>query len=117
MNDGIETARNMFGAEIQFTRAISVSAADFDAMCVQNHRAKLGASLDEIFPISDRPRGADDIKSVWYFIEKMRAGDDYVPIMLLEYADRYYVIDGVHRIVAAYLTNTTINCQIYTAIH
>jgi hypothetical protein len=84
----------------------------FDELKVQNHRASLGRTLDEIFPTNDRPRGQDDISSVEYHIKC----DVITPIVLLKNnikgCDNYVVLDGAHRIVAAYLTNRLIPAYI-----
>lgn len=114
--DGIETARNMFSfdpsVEIIGGDYKTVDKTEFDRLNVQNHRADVNATtIDEIFPPEDRPRGEADISSIKYFME---SGNDVDPIMVLKYDNELYVIDGVHRLVAAYLLNCPIKYREYT---
>lgn len=110
-NHGIETALSMFCVEIEPHEYNTVSPEEFDSMNVCNHRAKLGATLDEIFPVEDRPRGAEDIASVEYFLGCDAAVD---PIMVLDYDNDLFVVDGVHRLVAAYILGSPIRYRRYT---
>lgn len=103
-NDGVETAKSMFGIDIKPTEYFTVTVDDFAAMDVGNHRAVVGVPLERIYPADDSPRGAADVAAVNYFMN----ADTVDPIMVLEYHNKLYVIDGVHRLVAAYLTGSII---------
>lgn len=113
-HDARETARSMFDTEIEFSRYEEFTPAEFDALEVSNHRARLysspgvRATLEDIFPESDRPRGAADLSSVIW--AQTQHG---LNISLLEEDGHLTVLDGVHRIVAAYLANKTICADIY----
>ncbi len=101
---GRETAKTMFDVEICFVKTVVINKQEFNDLGVQNHRARLDASLDEIFPPDDRPRGTDD-ETVRYFMETDK---ELPPIMILNIDNKLYMLDGVHRLVAAYLTNSPI---------
>lgn len=103
--DGIETAQSLFGKSIKQTSCNIVSSSEFDSMGVLNHRAKLNASLNDMFPEDDRPRGDADISAVNFFTTTREPID---PIMVLNHNDKLYVLDGVHRLIAAYLTDSPI---------
>jgi hypothetical protein len=108
------TAQTMF-PEIKDIRLIDTyisSPLGFDNLRVENHRAVLGQSLDDTFPISDRPRGIDDINSVNYFLN----GGGAEPITVLIYKHRLTKLDGVHRLVASYILNSPIKWSLYEPI-
>ncbi len=91
------------------TEYMTFTPQEFDAAQVQNHRARLGASLDEMFPIHDRPRGNADVDSVLYW-QTHKAS----PVALLRLQDGQLVtLDGVHRVIAAYLTDSKIRAAIF----
>lgn len=109
--DGRETARSMFGTEIVGGEYVYADKIEFDCMRMQNHRATLDAkTVEDVFPPGDRPRGDDDVKSVRHH---MTTDADVDPVMVFLDEDTYTVLDGVHRIVAAYLTNSPIRYRVY----
>lgn len=112
-HDGIETARRMFGVEIEAGDCHFATKHEFDKMNVENHRARIDATKPEdMFPEGDRPRGDDDIASVKYFMNAV----DVDPIMVLNHEGKKYVLDGVHRLCAAYLRDSPIKyCEYKTA--
>ena len=59
--------------------------------------SRLQSSAIKAYPINDRPRGIDDIKSVNYY-EKQK---EIPPIWIIKINNQYTLLDGTHRIVAA----------------
>lgn len=109
--DGRETARNMFDVEIRLVEYGSVDKFGFDKMKVNNHRVTLFVeNAEQIFPKNNRPRGDNDIKSIEYHMNTKAYVD---PIMILNYQGKLYVLDGVHRLVAAYIVNSNIRYSIW----
>lgn len=54
---------------------------------------------DDPYPVGNRPRGQDDLDSVAYHRRELRTD----PIWVARRNGRYILLDGAHRIVAAYL--------------
>lgn len=100
--DGIETARTYLGMTIRQKSAPEcISPIEFDKLGVQNHRATLECinGVNNLNLIYD----GDDLDRL------NRCRTQLVdPIMLVEYNGMLTVVDGAHRIVAAYLENTPI---------
>lgn len=76
-------------------------------------------SPEDIFPENDRPRGIADIDSVKYHMVTENHTD---PIMILciknenngsDKPDKYILLDGVHRLAAAYLLDCPIRYCVY----
>lgn len=59
-------------------------------------------SAAKSFPLNDRPRGIDDIKSVKYHQNQIK-NKIISPIWIVFKNNKYILIDGVHRIVASYI--------------
>ncbi len=57
------------------------------------------------YPINDRPRGDNDIKSVLYHRQNIIQKGYTEPIWLIFTKNNFILLDGVHRIVATYLEN------------
>jgi len=106
--DGCATAR-LFGKKIKLQGSVQVyDVATFDALNVQNHRAKLWhTSIEDVFPENDRPRGDDDIHAMESLLYMSH---NVPPVMILNMGD-YVVLDGAHRISAAYLSLSKIHVQ------
>ncbi len=114
-HDGRETARSMFGVDIQGGPYRMTDKHGFDQMNVENHRATLLAETpDDVFPEGQRPRGDADIESVRHHMSTGIRNDPIDPIMVLQHEGKMYVLDGVHRLVAAYLTDSPIRYRLYT---
>ena len=116
VRDARGTAETMFpGSTIKQQRYIrTITPAEFAALCVENHRAELNTPLSAMYT------EPGDVKSVEYSMSHKVS-----PIALLTTSDgdsclrcqrpspRYVVIDGAHRVAAAFLTNTPIKCVIF----
>ncbi len=97
LTDALATARALGFGELREVGYRVYSPAEFERLGATNHRARLGSTLEEIFPEHDRPRGDADISAVKYHMSARSS-----PIVLLEDSG-VIVLDGVHRLVAAYL--------------
>ncbi len=114
LHDGSETARKLFGASVKPKSRGHCNKYEFELMNVQNHRANIGAkSIDDMFPVDQRPRGDSDVTAVKYFMEAGAAS----PIMLVDHCGELIVVDGVHRLCAAYLLNSDISYEIYDIVY
>lgn len=60
---------------------------------------RLQKSVYKAYPINNRPRGNDDIKSVKYYLKR----DEIPPIFLIMKNGKYTLLDGAHRVVACYI--------------
>ena len=65
---------------------------------------RLQSSAERAYPVDDRPRSDDDIRSVDYYQSRIRDGGQVTPIwLLLQKNGKYRLLDGAHRIVASYI--------------
>ena len=65
---------------------------------------RLQPSADRAYPVHDRPRSDDDIRSVDYYQSQIRQCGQVTPIwLLLQKNGKYLLLDGAHRIVASYI--------------
>jgi len=110
LRDAKETASLLGYNSIKYSHRQIFTPEEFDSLNCQNHRARLGATLADIFPPEDCPRGPADISSVEYHMTTMAA---ISPVGMLLSPDGYIMLDGVHRLVAAYITSSPIHCHIY----
>lgn len=106
--DAKQTAKNNYGVDIRPLYYVQYTIDESDNTRTENHRAVKGKSLEVLFPPGDRPRGDGDINSVKYHMSHKSH-----PIILLQREQLPpVVLDGVHRLVAAYLTNSNIRALI-----
>ena len=66
---------------------------------------RLQKSAVKAYPINNRPRKEDDIKSVKYYQTQIKKGIFIQPIWLINQKGKYILLDGAHRIVASYIEN------------
>lgn len=113
--DGLETAKNMFGIDFKLSECIDTNVDGFESLGAKNHRARKGIKrAEEAYPVGDRPRGDADIDSVNWNLENDVRHD---PVMVVKLDNgEYHVVDGVHRLVSAYITNAPIRYCLYTAV-
>jgi len=78
---------------------------NFDPIRLQNSAVKA-------YPLTDRPRGKDDITSVKFHQKQIQKKGDIQPIWLILKDKKYILADGAHRIVASYIENKK-NIQAY----
>jgi hypothetical protein len=67
--------------------------------------ARLNKSATKAYPINNRPRGNNDIKSVRYYQKKIKQKKEIPPIWMIQKNDKYTLLDGAHRICASYIEN------------
>jgi len=79
---------------------------------IKNSRHTIkGKTPEDYYPITDRPRGDNDINSVKYHMTTKK----YVsPIIILNINKRRIKLDGVHRLIGAKLRNSKVRvCEIF----
>jgi hypothetical protein len=64
---------------------------------------RLQKSAVKAYPITDRPRGNNDISSVKYYQKLIQQQKEITPIWLIHKNKRYILLDGAHRIVASFI--------------
>jgi hypothetical protein len=66
---------------------------------------RLQDSAVKAYPIHNRPRGIDDIKSIKYYQQQIRTNKFNSPIWLAYKNRKYTLLDGAHRLVAHHIEN------------
>jgi hypothetical protein len=66
---------------------------------------RLQKSAVKAYPLNDRPRRNNDIKSVKYYQKQLQQQRNIQPIWLLYKEGKYILLDGAHRVVASYIEN------------
>ena len=64
---------------------------------------RLQNSAIKAYPLNNRPRGINDIKSVKFYQKQIKENKDIQPIWLFKKNNNYILLDGAHRIVANYI--------------
>jgi len=115
IRDSIETSINL---KIFKTKMEAINAHIYNSELVKfllsNFRNienfnpnRLQNSAVKAYPISDRPRGNNDITSVKFHQKQIQNNKSIQPIWLVynKKDNKYTLLDGVHRIVASYIEN------------
>jgi len=71
--------------------------------------ARLQKTAEEAYPITNRPRGKKDIESVEFYCQMFINKQDVPPIIIYDGS----LLDGVHRIIAAYVVGIEIIDALY----
>ena len=66
---------------------------------------RLQSTALKAYPITNRPRGQDDIKSVKFYQKQLKQKINIHPIWMLYQDEKYILMDGAHRIVASFIEN------------
>jgi hypothetical protein len=66
---------------------------------------RLQQSATKAYPPDNRPRGADDLLGVARHRRYIRKYGNVAPVWILYKGGRYTLLDGAHRIVAAFIEN------------
>ena len=85
-----------------------ITSEQFVNMDIENCRLQKywdAKNAEQAYPESDRPRNADDVTSVDYFLKKKRGVSPVLVARVVDKDDRERLIklDGVHRIMAAHI--------------
>jgi len=64
---------------------------------------RLQKSAVKAYPLSNRPRGNEDISSVKYYQKQIQQKKEIMPIWMIKKNKKYILLDGAHRIVASYI--------------
>jgi hypothetical protein len=115
LNDSIATAvslklfksvRDATDAHLHQSRLALLPLSTFASGQVDNFNPeRLQSSAVKAYPPQDRPRGDKDIKSVRYYQKQFANNLCISPIWLVEKPrnNKYILLDGAHRVVAAYI--------------
>lgn len=66
---------------------------------------RLKKTATKAYPLKNRPRGINDIKSVKYIQKQIKNKKNIIPIWILKKNKKYILLDGAHRIVAHFIEN------------
>lgn len=66
---------------------------------------RLQKSAIKAYPLTNRPRGNQDISSVKYYQKQIQNQKQITPIWIVQKNNKYILLDGAHRIVASYIEN------------
>ena len=64
---------------------------------------RLQVSAVKAYPVHNRPRGDDDIKSVKFYQKQIQDNINIEPIWMIQQNKKYILLDGAHRIVASFI--------------
>ena len=94
-------------AHIYKSKLVKIPISTFEDFKVGNFNSdRLQKSAVKAYPLTDRPRGADDISSVKYHQKQIQHKKDIMPIWMVQQNGKYILLDGAHRIVASYIEDT-----------
>jgi ParB-like nuclease domain len=67
---------------------------------------RLQSTAVKAYPLTDRPRGNNDISSVKFYQKQIKEHKEIQPIWILQLKNKQYILlDGAHRIVANFIEN------------
>lgn len=78
---------------------------NFDSVRLKNSAVKA-------YPLTDRPRGNEDINSVKYYQKQIQQKKEITPIWMIQKNKKYILLDGAHRIVASYIEDVPVYAYI-----
>ena len=73
---------------------------------------RLQKSAVKAYPLSNRPRGNEDISSVKYYQKQIQQKKEIMPIWMIKKNKKYILLDGAHRIVASYIEDKPVYAYI-----
>lgn len=91
------SSAHIFKSElIKLPLSLFKNVKNFDPMRLQPTALKA-------YPINNRPRGDEDIKSVKFYQKQIQDNINVQPIWLIQQNKKYILLDGAHRIVASFI--------------
>ena len=92
-------------AHILKSKLVEIPLSIFANNGVENFNSvRLKESAVKAYPLDDRPRGNADISSVEYHQNQIKQQNGTInPIWLLYKNNKYFLLDGAHRIIASYI--------------
>ena len=115
MRDAIATAKSMglapLSSSVIATGSGWFTAREFERLDVENHRARVGASLGEMYPDHASPSHESDCAGSTHFDSifwHMRHASAPVIVWKSGSTGRAVVLDGAHRLAAAFLMGSSI---------
>ena len=91
-----------FLAHMNHSSLVKLNLSLFNNMINFNSN-RLQNTAEEAYPINNRPRGNNDIESVFFHQKKIQSGEILEPIWTVVKNNKYILLDGAHRIVASYI--------------
>jgi hypothetical protein len=76
------------------------------------YSVKLQKSAVKAYPLTDRPRGKEDISSVKYYQKQIQQKKEVTPVWMIQKNKKYILLDGAHRIVASYIEDVPVYAYI-----
>jgi NADH:ubiquinone oxidoreductase subunit E len=76
------------------------------------YSVKLQKSAVKAYPLTDRPRGKEDISSVKYYQKQIQQKKGITPVWMIQKNKKYILLDGAHRIVASYIEDMPVYAYI-----
>ena len=76
------------------------------------YSVKLQNSAVKAYPLTDRPRGKEDISSVKYYQKQIQQKKGITPVWMVQKNKKYILLDGAHRIVASYIEDVPVYAYI-----
>ena len=73
---------------------------------------RLQKSAVKAYPLTERPRGKEDISSVKYYQKQIQQKKEITPIWMIQKNKKYILLDGAHRIVASYIEDIPVYAYI-----
>ena len=73
---------------------------------------RLQKSAVKAYPLTDRPRGKEDISSVKYYQKQIQQKKEVTPVWMIQKNKKYILLDGAHRIVASYIEDVPVYAYI-----
>jgi hypothetical protein len=75
---------------------------------------RLQKSAVKAYPLTDRPRGNEDINSVKYYQKQIQQKKEITPVWMIQKNKKYILLDGAHRIVASFIEDIPVYAYIIT---
>ena len=69
---------------------------------------RLQNSAVKSYPLTDRPRGNEDISSVKYYQKQIQQKKEITPVWMIQKNKKYILLDGSHRIIASYIEDVPV---------
>ena len=95
------------------SKLVKIPLSTFKNDNVNNfYSIKLQKSAVKAYPLTDRPRGNEDISSVKYYQKQIQQKKEITPVWMIQKNKKYILLDGAHRIVASYIEDIPVYAYI-----
>ena len=90
-------------AHIFKSQLVKIPLSKFSKNIDNFNPVRLQNSAIKAYPLNDRPRGNNDIRSVKYYQKEIQQNKNITPIWMIQKNKKYILLDGAHRIVASHI--------------